>query len=248
MRLTVLGPALCLLGGLAAGQPAPDRGATFDVTSVKPHSDSDPLGASMSEQDGRLQYHKIPLSAALRRAYHIQPQQIMGPSWMNTDTFDFEARYPPGTPDARIAAMVQNLLSERFHLKVHHEQRESPAYTLVLAKSGLKMRRAPDERLSFLPSSDSHGQHLRGQVTLAMLAQILTDTVGRPVFDETRLDGVYAIDFNFSFDSSARADAPSDYPVVFTALEEQLGLRLVPAKRMLDALIVDQVDRAPSPD
>ena len=216
--------------------------ATFDLASVKPHPESNPLGTMMQELPGRIQYRRIILLAVLRRAYNVEFQQIVGPAWLSTETYDIEAKLPPDTPDTRLQLMLQNLLSERFHLKVHHDKKELPAYNLVLAKDGLKMHRSESGRLGYRPSSSGH--HLRGKITLPILANNLSAILGRPVSNQTGVDGLYDIDLNFIDDGPT--PGPATYPGIVTALQEQLGLKLESNKALFDMIIVDQAEKVPT--
>lgn len=222
----------------------PEVLSTFDVASVKPHQESNPLGTMMQELPGRIQYRKTDLLAVIRRAFNVEPQQIVGPAWLSTETYDIEAKLPPDTPGTRLQLMLQNLLAERFHLKVHHDKKELPAYNLVLAKDGLKMHRSESGRLGYNPSRDSSGRHLRGRITLPILANNLSDILGRPVSDRTGMDGLYEIDLNFTYDAATQG--PAIYPDIFTALQEQLGLKLESKKALFDIIIVDQAEKIPT--
>ena len=232
--------AFILAAGIVAAQAQP----SFDVASVKPHPESNLLGTMMQELPGRIQYRRIILLAVIRRAYNVELQQIVGPAWLSTETYDIEAKFPPDTPDTRLQLMLQNLLSERFHLKVHHDKKELPAYNLVLAKDGLKMHRTESGRLGYAPSRDSSGRHLRGRITFPILANNLSGILGRPVSDQTGLDGLYDIDLNFVDD--APTQDPATYPGIGTALQEQLGLKLESKRTLFDMIIVDQTEKIPT--
>jgi uncharacterized protein (TIGR03435 family) len=244
MRLLPFWPVLCLVVAWPVGAQTEAASPAFDVASVKPHQPDNPLGTMMQELPGRIQYRKIPLLAVIRRAYDVQSQQIVGPPWLSTETYDIEAKLPPDTPDARLQLMLQNLLAERFHLKVHHSKKELLAYDLMLAKDGLKMHRSESGRLGYAPTQDGSGRHLRGRITLPILANNLSGIVGRPVSDQTGLDGLYDIDLNFVDDVST--SRPDNYPGIFTAVQEQLGLKLESRKALFDTIIVDDLDKVPA--
>ena len=227
---------------LLSAQPA-EVPPTFDVASVKPHPDNSPLGTMMQELPGHLQYRRVNLIAVIRRAYNVEAQQIIAPAWMATEAYDIEARLPPDTPGTRLQLMLQKLLMERFQLKVHHGKKKLAAYNLVPAKGGLKMHRSESGRLGYAPSRDSSGRHLHGKITLPILANNLSGMVGRPVSDHTGTDGLYDIDLNFSDDAAIGGAAT--YPGIFTALQEQLGLKLESKKASFDMIIVDRVVKTP---
>jgi len=243
-----LKPTVWVVLGLITAWPLraqpPDVTPTFDVASVKPHQESNPLGTMMQELPGRIQYRRINLLAAIRRAYNVESRQIAGPAWLSTETYDIEAKLPTDAPGARLQLMLQNLLAERFHLRVHHDKKELPAYNLMLAKDGLKMHRSESGRLGYNPSRDSSGRHLRGRITLPILANNLSDILSRPVSDQTGMDGLYDIDLNFIDDAPTQGSAI--YPGIVTALQEQLGLTLESRKALFDMIIVDQAEKIPT--
>ena len=237
-------PVLCLVTAWPVGAQPETVSPAFDVASVKSHLSSNPLGTMMQELPGTIQYRRITLLAVMRRAYNVQSEQIIGPSWLRTETYDIEAKLPTDTPEIRLQLMLQNLLAERFHLKVHRDKKELLAYDLVLVKDRFKMHRSENGRLGYAPSQDSSGRHLRGRITFPILANNLSGIVGRPVSDQTGLDGLYDIDLNFVDD--APTGRLSDYPGIFTALPEQLGLKLESKKESFDIIIVNEAEKVPT--
>jgi uncharacterized protein (TIGR03435 family) len=225
-------------------QPAEPPPA-FDVASVKPHQESNPMGTMMQELPGHIQYTRIILPAVIRRAYEVELQQIIGPAWLATETYDIEARMPPDTPTARLRLMLQNLLAERFQLKVHRDKKELLAYNLVPAKEGFKMHRSESGQLGYQPFGDNSGHYLRGRITLPILASNLSDILGRPVSDRTGVDGLFDIDLRYT-DDHGTTPVPSAFPDIVTALREQLGLRLESKKQLFDVIVVDQAEKIPT--
>jgi uncharacterized protein (TIGR03435 family) len=138
--------------------------------------------------------------------------------------------------------MVQALLADRFQLKLHTETRTLPAYDLVLAKGGSKL----------LPS-ESNGKsigvsrtHFNGQgLGMTSIAEELSKIAGRVVVDKTALTGRYDLKLQWTPDDGAAGD--TDAPTLFTAIQEQLGLKLEPAKEPVPVLVVDHVEQ-PSPN
>jgi uncharacterized protein (TIGR03435 family) len=145
---------------IAQPQEAPPA---FDAASVKPHDESNPLGTMMQERPGNIHYRRINLLAVIRRAYNVESQQIVAPAWLSTETYDIEAKLSPDTPLPRLRLMLQTLLAERFHLKVHYDKKELPAYNLVLAKGGLKMHRSEGGGLGYM----ARPKTTRGTATFA---------------------------------------------------------------------------------
>jgi len=135
-------------------------------------------------------------------------------------------------------AMLRSMLADRFHLQTHVEKRELPIYSLVVAKSGLKMKvAAPDEGSG---SSTGNTKMKFTNVPIEIIARTLSSQLDRVVLDETGLTGQYDGEMNFSPEGQPDAEFPS----IFTALNEQLGLRLESKKAPVDVLVVDKVERA----
>jgi uncharacterized protein (TIGR03435 family) len=146
MRATIRAGILVLTCAAFAG--AQDKPA-FEVASVKPAvSDKSVPSPGMFAMRGgpgtpdpeRLTYINVPLRALLLRAYDLKVYQLSGPTWLETERYEIRAKVPPGTTKEQLSLMLQNLLAERFGLKVHHETRDVLAYELVVAKGGVKMK------------------------------------------------------------------------------------------------------------
>jgi uncharacterized protein (TIGR03435 family) len=127
------------------------HGQTFDAASIKPAAMptmggrgmirmAGPSGGPGTNDPGRVHYPFINLKNLLMNAYDVKGFQISGPSWLDTERFDIQATMPPETTKEQFRVMLQNLLAERFGLKVHHETKELPMYSLVVAKGGPKMK------------------------------------------------------------------------------------------------------------
>ena len=167
--------------------------------------------------------------------------------------------------------MIQSLLADRFKLALHKEAKEAPVYALVVAKSGLKIKELPPEERKASDQKDAPekpdpkhpgrgGMRMgRGELTgegikLSFLAEALSDQVGRSVIDKTELKGDYSFDLKWTPDEShdlgfkGPGDAPppadANGPSVFTALQEQLGLKLESEKGPVDLLVIDRAEKA----
>lgn len=172
-----------------------------------------------------------------------------GPSWVTKDQWDFVAKLPPGSPTdqellyRKTEEMLRTFLADNFKLKTHFTQSDQPVYDLVLAKSGAKIKRSEGSARSFRVISG--GVEIRHE-TMEEFASFLSCSncgrADRPVFDKTGLDGYYDFVLNWS-PSNAPPDAATLGPSIFTALEEQLGLKLQPAKALIDFLVIDSAER-----
>ncbi len=239
-RLLVL-PLAC--AALFAQQPE------FDVASIHP---SAPLGMSymtnIGTSEGTMKTHNTTLFDLIMFAMKAQPYQISGgPSWIRDARFDIsaksldEAKRPKATTkaekdaeDERVRARVRSLLADRFQLKLTEQQKELPIYALTVDKSGhkLKASKSDDGNLNSNRTGDKGVITGTGIATEA-LAQVLGREVDKPVLDQTGLDGNFDFELNYTLDTSAAAnDATVDNlsASLFTAVREQLGLRLVGKK------------------
>jgi bla regulator protein blaR1 len=277
-----IGIAFILLAGApparSQAQPPEIVIPRFEVASVKPHlSKADPSKIS-STTPGRFTATNTPLWFLILYAYEIPEYQLIGaPDWTYESAFDIVGTYSPGRQptDHETRLMLQNLLAERFSLKLHHEQRELPTYALVLARKdghlGPQLQRSDVDCVKWTeakrPKTDAGGPspvspsgkrpacmmiatrtYLTGGArTMEEIAKTLHAMVARPVADRTGLTGVFDVDLRWSrYDLSADAaasDSPNDSPSIFAALQEQLGLKLVPQRDNFDVLVLDDVTR-----
>ena len=142
--------------------------------------------------------------------------------------------------------MMQALLAERFRLQIHHETREFPIYALVVDDKGPKIQLSdPEGDPAASPFRKPGAGHLIGtKVNAAMLAKVLSDQLKKAVRDETGLKGVF--DFNLVWTEEVGAGSIEPGPSLFSALREQLGLRLVARRGPVDVVVIDRVERVPT--
>jgi uncharacterized protein (TIGR03435 family) len=210
----------------------------------------------------------------LRFAYSLQNFQMDGgPSWIDSDHFDILAKAEGRPSEAQLRIMVRTLLIERFKLVVHMEKRESPFFSMVLAREGgvigPQLRRSVDDCIPAVPTGapipapDPHrpplcgvvfpgpGRITAGGVTMSEWSRDLSGVLGRVVIDNTGLNGRFDITLQFaspdplppSTDPFASKDRPgAEGPSMYTALLEQLGLKLEATKGPVDALVIDRVE------
>ena len=253
---------LCQARGLA--QPA----AHFDVVSIKRDTSGNPAllvgnipGAAFSAAGATAAY-------LIRYAYPADDRTIGKlPAWASTDRFVIIAK-AAGTPTAaQVRAMVADLLTSRFDLRMHFETRDEDVYALVIAnpargptpalrktefdcraiiEASRQGRPLPDTANGAPPCGmrASGGVMDVGGLDITTLAPMWRSAAGRPIVDRTGLDGEY--EFTLRYSASAPG-APSDAPSIFTALEEQLGLKLVPQRAPLRHVVVDRIE-PPTPD
>jgi len=222
----------------------------FDVVSIKPtvsNRNGGP-GPFVNTTAGRL-FARGSVQFFLQYAYGVQAFQIIGgPDWMASERFDIDAKQPTGRDDfARFPQMLRPVLADRFKLTIHREPRQMPAYALRLARGGSKMIAAqPDDEPG---TRGGNGQLVAKRMTMPALASILSRMTSRPVQERTGLDGA----FNFTLmwtpdefqrpDPLGRAPVNAEAPSLFSALQEQLGLKLESTRAPVDIVVIDHIER-----
>ncbi len=221
----------------------------FEVASVKP---SNAGNGNSGSTTGKAQYRmtNASLASVIETAYGIPAYRLKGPGWLGAVRFDIDARFPEGTPPARVNKMLQTLLAERFQLVSHWETKTMAGYGLMLAKGGLKMKPVEPG-----PQGMGIGTGLIGVTRQSMqaFAETLSGRLSQPIQDLTGAKGLFTFRLQWTPDSPPRmesekaAASPADPgPSVFTALQEQLGLKLEPRKVDVQVLVVDSISRTPT--
>jgi uncharacterized protein (TIGR03435 family) len=194
----------------------------------------------------RLRATNVTLAEMIRQAYRAKYFQVSGgPGWVSTERFHIEAKAAGEPTRDQMLDMLRALLEERFQLKVRREVREGNVYELVAARSGPKLKASTAES-SFLrlyrhtpPELPGVSYSIHAQkVSMARLADDLTGTMARPVLDRTGISG----EFDFKIDYAVEGHAEVG-PSMFTALQEQLGLRLQAAKAPVESLTIESAQR-----
>jgi len=235
---------LTILRRQALPQSAPTSTSVFAVDSVK-LSPPDAQFTSFSKP-GDLTYTatKASLLALLKKAYGVSDTQVIGlPKWSETTDYDIVAKPPTDEPfnKEQLEQALQQLLRERLHLSVHHETRETKGYNLVVNRAAAKLQPTKGGPIgrTFLDSDGLEAPN----ITLEQFCHALESIMHFPaVKDETGLVGSFNIKLKFEIDE----DVDPSLPSIFTALQEQLGLKLVSAKVSVDTIVVDQVERVPT--
>jgi uncharacterized protein (TIGR03435 family) len=253
--LLVASAVSCLDGQtIQSVQPmAKDAHPTFEVATIRL---SDP-----ADQKHRFEVHghrvvleNQTVQTMIEMSYGVHRKQIVNaPSWTETQRFDIE-----GLPDVegqpsvlQFQEMVRKLLEERFGLKSHAEKRDMPRYVLTVAKGGPKLeltKSAPDALPNERGTGDSTSMSLQMEnVSMGELAHNLQGALDRPVVDETELKGKY--DFTLRWlrdDAPATAEADSNLPRLFTALQEELGLKIEPSRGEVEMMVIDHIGQPES--
>lgn len=214
---------------------------TFEAASVKPNT-SGSGSSSTNGSSGQIVFTNVSLSRLIQRAYGVKPYQFAGPDWLDSVRFDIAAKYPAGASKDQRPLMLQTLLADRFHLAIHRESKEMPAYALVVAKGGKKFEASEPAG----HSSNSRGRLDDQGVSMADLADQLVSILKHPVVDKTALTGTYNLKLEWTPDDQSAEGADSSLgPSIFTALQDQLGLKLQTQKLPVEIVVVDHADRTP---
>jgi uncharacterized protein (TIGR03435 family) len=207
----------------------------FEVASVHPSQDGAKNMAIRRDPAGGITFANANLKNLVLMAYNIQDYQLAGASgWMQSDRYDVIARAPADAKKSDTWLMLQSLLAERFQLVVRRETKEQPIFEMVVAKNGPKFReptRPPGEADGSFRTANGHIKCLRaGMDTLAFA---LAEVVGRRVVDKTGISGKFDLTLDW---------APEG-PTIFTALTEQLGLRLEGSKGRVETVTIEWAER-----
>jgi uncharacterized protein (TIGR03435 family) len=185
------------------------------------------------------------LKRLIERAWDVRDFSFSGPGWLDTVRFDLIAKPPAGTPPSQFLPMLQTLLTERFKLTIHREKRAVAGYALVLAKGTRKF--AAVDGTGPGGTSTGRGRLEAKTSSIAVFADMLARQLDRPVEDMTDLPGLFNLKLEWTPDEGP-ADKGAERvagPTLFTALQEQLGLKLQPRKITIDALVVDSAEKTP---
>jgi len=173
-------------------------------------------------------------------AYDLPAWALVGTQpWFTSDGFDIDATMPSGTPKEQIKPMMQSLLADRFGMKAHREIREAPAYALVVAKDVPKIQRSTASQFSMKPGRGHMEFH---RIDMKLLVRNFTEPSDRPIIDMTGLEGFFDVTLDWTPEADLVAGIGKS-PSIFTAVQEQLGLRLDARKMPVEYLVIDHIER-----
>lgn len=232
---------LLLVAAGAAPSAAVAQEPTFEVASIRPTPPDAQCGMIEPLPGGSLRIDCLPLNTIVMWAYDVQDYQVSGgPPWASATRWDILAKPAAGDASEDInltRERLRALLAGRFALVLRHEMRDQTTYIMTVAKSGPKLKEAPGG-----PIRRRAGQIVGNGVTLAALAKFLSVDLRQPVTDETGLTGKYAFTLEWAADPARDAG-----PSVFTAIREQLGLRLDARKAPVETLVIERVSKPDAP-
>lgn len=226
---------------------------SFEVATVKANNRLGPSG--LNKAGSRFVATALPLRPLILEAYRVRNFQILGgPNWINDDQWDIEAKAAPDVTltwtesenpylAGPLALMIQSLIEDRFQLKFHREAKQLPVYELTVARGGPKLKLSADQTTTRVSETklgrdyvEVPGQPFRNFV------YFLGRQLDRPLIDKTGLQGLYDVTLRWT-PEPAESNRTSDFPTLFTAVQEQLGLKLESGKGPVEVLVIDSVEK-----
>jgi uncharacterized protein (TIGR03435 family) len=228
---------------IAFAQPVTQKPQAFEVISIKPNS-SGLDDNSMRTSPGHLAAVNTTPFDLLTFAFPVKESQLIGlPDWFKKDKFDFDAVTGTSIDLNRttLQPFLQAMFADRFHLRFHRESRELPVYSLVVAKGGPKLtaHSGGGDPVTGIHSRSGKERVNARKVSMKRLAEVLSQQTDRVVVDNTNLPGEYDFSLNWVSDLSADPEGAS----IFTAIQEQLGLKLESARVPAPIIVIDHVEK-----
>lgn len=261
-KVVATGKLLLVMVGLSTVCAQTAATPEFEVATVK--SSPPPAGDLIyinlgSVRNGKVAFANASLSDCLKFAYGIvADEQISGPDWIRSKAvrFDIVAQTAPGTTRDQLQLMLQALLADRLKLVLHHERKELSFLALIPGKNGPKLREAPPVSAASGNNIVSRGHIFSHRLSMNSLATLLSRFEREIVVDQTGINGFFDVKLEWTPDDSrpvtanagavSAATDPVSGPSLFTALREQLGLRLESRKGPLDVLVIDHAEKVPT--
>jgi len=210
---------------------------SFEVASVKPSAPGSSGGGITPGPTG-MTARNVTLLFCIRIAYDVQDYQVSGPNWVSTEQFDIVAKTGNPVKQDQLRLMLRALLAERFGLVLHREERARSVYALVVGKNGPKLAEAKGDDAGGTTADIGH--LVFTAASMSVLARRLSQQLHEPVSDLTGLKGIYSFTLDWQQDDSVPG------PSLFTAVQEQLGLKLEAQKVPIEVLVVDHAERIPT--
>ncbi len=213
----------------------------FEAASLKANHSEGQGGMRMAK--GSLTVMNAPLRKIIATAFGINEDHdaflLSGPDWMPEEKYDISAKFPETTTADQMRLMLQTLLTARLSMAFHHETRNLPAYVLMAGRGDLKAIPAVPGAPAGFHKSPGHLE--TESSTMALLADKLSQQSDRPVIDRTAIKGAYAFKLSWQPD-----DLKTDGVSLFTAIQEQLGLKLESRKEPMDVVVIDHIEKTPT--
>jgi uncharacterized protein (TIGR03435 family) len=215
----------------------------FEVVSVKPNRSGTDSSHNRS-RPGRYDATNIKVKELIQDAFGVREFQIAGaPRWTETEGFDIAAITGTSSDltDKELEPILRSLLTDRFQLRFHRETKELPAYSLIVARNGPKLRAHSGDAVFDVSIRHQPGKLILSGTKMSMsrLTEVLSRRIEHIVLDRTGLSGEYDLKMEWAPDPSAESADAS----IFTALQEQLGLKLESTMALAEIVVIDGVER-----
>jgi uncharacterized protein (TIGR03435 family) len=251
--------AITLMLALAVAIPISANGQQrFDVASLKalPKENNIVIGnggsISILQQGWRYSPRRVtcvlPLRELVKEALDVKDWQVSGPAFLDGDYQSLEATMAASTSRSEARPMILSLLEERYKFKFHREEKIISTYSLQVEKGGFKVPRLPDEPQR-ITTGGGRGHFIGYAITMAQLASALTARSERPVIDDTEMPGKFNFDISWSPEPDEQQTGAKELPWgLIEAFRSQVGLRLEPRKSPQSIIVVDHIEKTPTPN
>jgi uncharacterized protein (TIGR03435 family) len=231
------------VSGTVYGQPEASR--QFEVASIKPSKAETASSSGINAGHGRIDAANVTLKRCIMGAYGLGPHQVLGgPDWLDSDRFEITAKAEQPVGVSLLMTMLQALLAERFKLALHHEARPIQAYVLEVKKNGPALEKGDGQGSR---TSNGRGDIVATNATMDRFAEILSRQMDLPVVNHTELEGVFNLKLKWTPDNGkptkVEEGAVPEGPTIYTAIQEQLGLRLRAQKVPVDVIVIDHAEK-----
>jgi uncharacterized protein (TIGR03435 family) len=233
---------------LALGAQSP----AFEAASIKVNNSGEGR-SSIQGSAGRVVMENVSLKKLTLWAYGIPDDRdyaLEGPDWLSSEHFDVQATFGPNATPDLVRQMAQTLLADRFKLALHKETREKPILALVVGKNGVKIHAESD---GVSRTSARAGRLEATHIGMPKLADLLQRLTGQVVVDATGLPGMFSFVLEWSPDDTKGIPPADDTgakdtagPSLYSAVQEQLGLKLESRKAPVEVLVVDRMEKMPT--
>jgi uncharacterized protein (TIGR03435 family) len=240
-------PAISFLAVFVSGVAQGQSGTAqqFEVASIKPSKAENGNSSGMNTGHGRVDANNVTLKRCIMGAYGVGPNQILGgPEWLDSERFEITAKAEQPVGDRILMTMMQSLLAERFKLALHREAKPIQAYVLEVKKTGPQLEKGDGQGSK---TSNGRGDIVAINTTMDRFAEILSRQMDLPVVNRTGLEGMFNLKLKWTPEST-KPVKPGESPVpegptIYTAVQEQLGLRLHAQKVPVDVLVIDHAEK-----
>jgi uncharacterized protein (TIGR03435 family) len=217
----------------------------FEVASIKLNASND-TGSRNDLRGATVEFRNVVLGSILQTAFKVDRLVLEAPAWLWDERFDITAKVPDekASFDER-RQMLQALLIDRFGVVSHHETKTRAGFALVIARNGPKIQPVPD--VGGHNNDNPPGKMQRLRTTIDDFGSAVSGILRQPVVNETQMEGRYNVVLTYAPERGSDVPpAADDGPSIFTAIEQQLGLKLEPRKVPVDILVVDRCQKMPT--